>query len=508
MMLSKKINNNIKTRRRYGGIIPVLRGGAGSNPPPQPISADNVRLFNSLNMGWQITPDSTDYEIFNIASNSDDVLINRAYRTFANTVRPFTQNKSPDKKGFTALRNILINKRNNLLDPNTRRDYDALLLLYPKNMLPPRIPPRTPPGTPPGTPRMAATVTFSDTQEPNPLLKRGEPIPPPIITTVVGGRLLAFIQDLNNKMDDGTIPEEEHPVALKIINITEKMLEYPESSNLENYPLFTLFLERADLSHLIVTLGEVLQNNKSRIDISTGPEFNINEIIQDPLQPHVNGKIDPTRFFSLMVLSSRLCAKYNLRSNTECELYQGLNKLFVDGDGPNFNSAGISDEIERFMRKSTFITKSYIKNLVNGERLYEIYRRNYLISDREISKGLIKDRVNKWVKVVPINERIYDIPVSYIFNKYTNAEKTALNKDLDICNAISEQADIIGKKSTPDPLLPPSVFNIEQNDSIDFDKINEFLFKLSPAAVKKKQLKSASKKSLLPSKPGTRKSKV
>jgi hypothetical protein len=88
-----------------------------------------------------------------------------------------------------------------------------------------------------------------------------------------------------------------------------------------------------------------------------------------------------------------------------------------------------------------------------------------------------------------------DVPVSYLFNKYSNKEKDRLNKDFAICQTVSNFSDKIGKPSTMDPLLPPSAFNIEQNDNIDFDKINEYLYKISPPAVKKRADK-AHKKSL------------
>jgi hypothetical protein len=59
------------------------------------------------------------------------------------------------------------------------------------------------------------------------------------------------------------------------------------------------------------------------------------------------------------------------------------------------------------------------------------------------------------------------------------------NKDLTMCKIVSDSYDnfnILGK-----PKFPPSIFNIEQNDNSDFDKISEFLYKISPAAIKKKQ---------------------
>ena len=75
-----------------------------------------------------------------------------------------------------------------------------------------------------------------------------------------------------------------------------------------------------------------------------------------------------------------------------------------------------------------------------------------------------------------------------MFNKYTNSEKARLNKDAEICKIVSDFTDIINKPTTPVSLLPPSVFNIEQNDNVDFSKINEFMNSIAPAAIKKEKL--------------------
>jgi hypothetical protein len=83
-------------------------------------------------------------------------------------------------------------------------------------------------------------------------------------------------------------------------------------------------------------------------------------------------------------------------------------------------------------------------------------------------------------------------PISYLFNKYTNAEKARLNSDAAICQTIANFSDIIGKPTTPKTLLPKSVFNVDDNDNIDFDKLNAFLKKLGPAAAVKRAKKTVS----------------
>lgn len=345
-----------------------------------------------------------------------------------------------------------------------------------------------------GNPNKSINVTFSGTQEPNPILVRGGPIPQPIIQTRVGGIILNFIRSLNDKLEDVRIQKDDEHIAKKLINMSEKMLEYPESSNLENYVLFSFFLELSDVERLLSAINDVLKSKPSRLTMET--PFDFNSLIQYPNTPSVTGKIDPLRFFSLMILSSRLCSKSKVpfSENPECELFKQLNNLFDGGNGENFTSDGISQTIETFIRTSKMVTPDYLKQLLNGERVYKIYKDNYLSTDKEISKNLIIERLNKWVAIVPISEKIMDIPVSYLFNKFTNREKELMNKNTEMCKTISENTDAFGKRAIAKPLLPRSVFNIEQNDNVDFDKINEFLHKLSPAPVQKKIKKQQIKK--------------
>jgi hypothetical protein len=518
MTLTKKINyKNHKTRRYRGGMMNALfkgminKGGPRPSPPPPPpqISADNVRLFNALGLGWNIGPDSTDYEIFNIAPDADDTAISRGCRTITNAIRPFAEPASSERREYLRLRILLREKRDKLLDPALRQEYDDLLRLYPKASIPvpplpvhPSLAPPSPappsPAPPPPVPPPVAQgtiVTFSGTQVSNPILKQPGAVPPSILQTDVGQKLVVFIeqvkQTLRNKGRAAT--EDDIRIGMNAINMTEKILDYPESSNLENYILLTAFFENAAISPLVLALQQTLQNKKGRFDREE--PYDVAQNFQSQTVPNEDGKIGPRRFLSLMVLSSRMCLKYKLRSNPECELFLRLNELFQGGNGPNFNSASISGIIDNFIKTNPVVTSDYVKRLVNGERIYEIYRGNYFQADREISKQLITARLDKWLKIVPTKDFVVDVPVSYLFNKYTNKEKAKLNKDSAICKTVAEFTEKIGNPSTMYPLLPPSAFNIEKNENIDFDKINEYLYKISPPAVKKRADK-AHKKSL------------
>jgi hypothetical protein len=498
MNSTKKINyyKNYKKYKKYntkkeyfGGMMKALRGIIQSQPsqqistniqnlpPPPQISDNNVRAFNSLNMGWQIEKESTYYEVFNVNSTANESEINTAFKNITRAIRPLTKGSSNDKSTYINLRSTLRETLNKLIDPISRSEYDNLLLLYPRipinqNRLSSSIPSVAP----------GINVTFSETQQPNPILIRNGPVSQPIRETLVGRKIINLIDETNKKH-----PKNDS-LQFKLINLSEKMLEYPASSHLENYMLLGIFLDNSDAVRLISSLNEILTSQKSRFSIEYDFDI-INKMVQIPDQQLVNGKIDAFRLFSIMILSSRLCAKYNLRNNPECELFINLNNLFENGNGTNFTSNGISHVIENFIRTNNSVTLNYIKNLINGKTIYNIYTSNYKNSEREITKTLITERLKKWISIANLNDKIIDSPISYIFNMYSNKEKSIQNKKSELCKIIAENsADTFGKKNT-DSLLPQSVFNIEKNEDIDFANINDFFHKLSPAPVQKKLIK-------------------
>jgi hypothetical protein len=357
--------------------------------------------------------------------------------------------------------------------------------LVPGPLVPgPLVPGPLVPGPAPGL-----VVSFSDTQILNPILNTGRPIPPPFVTTDIGGRILAIIELTQNDVASGAVQADD-PIFISTIKLLEQMLDYPESSNLENYIILNEnFLTGAEINRLMPILNNVLQEKKSkelssRVGISGA--FNLNTLVNMPGEVPVNDKISSRNLLSLMILSSRLCPKYSLRSNPEANLFNSLNTLFDNGNGATFNSNNISGEIENFIRTNSAVTVNYILNLINGKTIYAIYTANYMVKGREISQDLITSRLNKWLK--PQNLVRYEIPIVYLFNKYTNSEKARINKDAEICKIVSDFTDIINKPTTQVSLLPPSVFNIEQNDNVDFSKINEFMKSIAPAAIKKEKL--------------------
>jgi hypothetical protein len=189
-----------------------------------------------------------------------------------------------------------------------------------------------------------------------------------------------------------------------------------------------------------------------------------------------------------MILSSRLCPIYKLRVNQEAELFNRLNQLFNGGDGTNFDSEGIFNIFQAFISENPILTNEYIVNLINGKTAYDIYKRNYLKASTDISEKLIKTRLDVWLR----DNNSITTPVSFLFNKNSNTEKARINSDAAICQIIADFSDKIGKPTTPKTLLPKSVFNVDENDSVDFDKLNEFLKKLGPPAAVKRPKKGKS----------------
>jgi site-specific DNA-cytosine methylase len=78
-----------------------------------------------------------------------------------------------------------------------------------------------------------------------------------------------------------------------------------------------------------------------------------------------------------------------------------------------------------------------------------------------VAFNLLKERLDKWLKVGETKDFIIDVPVSYLFNKYTNKEKERLNKEASICEAVANFSEKIGKPNIVYPLLPPSSVTLD-----------------------------------------------
>jgi hypothetical protein len=175
-----------------------------------------------------------------------------------------------------------------------------------------------------------------------------------------------------------------------------------------------------------------------------------------------------------------------LRTNPEKRLYESLLAAFDEGRNDQFTSANIAAIVQPFVT-ANMVNKQYLINLFSGNTMYDIYKNNYLVPESEISKVLIIKRLQTW-----LGRKVIDLPVSYLFNRYTNKEKDRLNKKTDVCSIISNYKSSI-PMNVPASLMPPSVFSVNQDDELDVDKINKLLYQMAPKAVKKKMSKMSKK---------------
>jgi hypothetical protein len=505
---------NAHARKEYDDYLKKLRplgsssGSSSINPASHlELSREEINLFNHLDVGWNINPDSTFhslYEVFNIPllQNSVNLInpsfVNQGIREISRKIQPLISDKKY-KDLFEKINNI----KNYLFNDNARQEYNNYLIsvgaLSPPSPQPsPQpSPPPSPPPSPsenpllPIPPRAAgADTTFLGTQIPNPLVTRPGPPPRPIIGTHVGKIIQGVIKHIRDNIGDGRLRDDD-PHIVSILKFSNDMLDYPESSNLENYIIFSnIFIEREDKNELIDSLNTVLNDKKlkeTKSRLGFTDNFNLLDAVQlpDPGVALNPTKILPERLLSLMVLSSRLCPIYKLRTNPEAELFRMLNGLFNNGSGANFNSYNISEIFSNFITTNPTITLDYVKNLINGKTVYYIYKKNYFEEDTEISEKLIKSRLDKWLRT----DNTLEFPISFLFSKNTNAEKERLNREAGICETIANFTDTFGNPATPMSLFPPSVFNIEQNDD-EFDKLNEIMQKLAPAAISKNKKKN------------------
>uniref|UniRef100_A0A6C0AZW9 Uncharacterized protein n=1 Tax=viral metagenome TaxID=1070528 RepID=A0A6C0AZW9_9ZZZZ len=252
------------------------------------------------------------------------------------------------------------------------------------------------------------------------------------------------------------------------------LMHYPHFSNLENYILLDAFIT----DEQIALLQEQLQ-----LRLRSDPNINkyrhrLRSVVFN--DPSVENNIDSRLFFSLVILSARLSPAYMLRTNSERQLYTELDELFDRGDGEEFTPDNIYESISRFLTTNPAVTLDYFLDLINGNTMYNLYKANYVNQDTELSKELIAKRLKTWLKNVT-----YRIPISYLFNQYTNQEKELLDADTDICTTISQFTTAVSG-NPPISVLPPSLFSMKPEEEVDFDKMSEFLYNIAPGAVKKK----------------------
>jgi hypothetical protein len=311
--------------------------------------------------------------------------------------------------------------------------------------------------------------TDSGTTEKSPVLENSPPIVFSTANAWMTERIYEKINVLEQAKKDGKDKKDKNKNGQEqaVIKLLDKILDYPEFLHMENYALDNLFITDADIDNLF----QEYDNNyiKKIVGNLTGTD-----------------NISKRRTLSLMILSSRLSPTYMLRTNPEKRLYDSLLAAFDEGRSDQFTSANIAAIVQPFVR-ANMANKQYLINLFNGNTMYDIYKNNYLAPESEISKVLIIKRLQTW-----LGRKVIDLPVSYLFNRYTNKEKDRLNKKTDVCSIISNYKSSI-PMNVPTSLMPPSVFSVNQDDELDVDKINKLLYQMAPKAVKKKMSKMSKK---------------
>ena len=300
-------------------------------------------------------------------------------------------------------------------------------------------------------------TSFFETVEKNSVLESSGPMLFASANTIIGQRISQRVETILERLRKSSSKQ----TLQSIIHLLDKMLDYPEFLNMENYVLDELFVKEVDIGNLFVELQRIIG-----VDLTA---------------------YNPRNILSLIILSSRLSQNYMIRTNPERQLYLSLLRLFDNGNGDEFTSQSISQEIRNFIT-SRIITRSYIINLLNGNTIYNIYRANYLVPESEIRKEVIVKRLQTL-----LYGRVLDVPVSYLFNHYTNIEKDRLNKNTDICSLIASYKTTV-PLSVSVSTLPPSVFSVHQEGELDFDKMSQLLYKMAPEVVKKKMSKGTQKK--------------
>ena len=383
-------------------------------------------------------------------------------------------------------------------------------ILPPPPEFPPPLPPQAEPPQPPIPP--GQDLSFMNTIEPNPLLGNVPIVNNNFRDTIVGRIITGKIDDLKREQhtietnlqipagQPGAIPEQEietnkwnYNRNKKILAFYNKLLEYPNSSNLENFIMIKrTFISVINIMLILGNLQAKLRQENPAFDLYNhvyrigSANADLNNFYLPVSEGGGQGLIDPWRLLSLMVLSSRLAPKYRVRTNPEASLFQNMNLLFAGGNNADFSAGNneIRDMFINFITTNSAVNMSYFTNLINGTTMNAIYRANYLMETTEIPADLIKTREDTWLRIQDYWNTELDTPVSYLFNK----GNTKINDDSQICQTIVD-FNVIGKNIAPASILPTSVFDMNDNDvdDIEFTKLSDYLNQLAPEAIKRKR---------------------
>jgi hypothetical protein len=282
------------------------------------------------------------------------------------------------------------------------------------------------------------------------------------------------------------------------LNIVTSMLQYPQNSQLENYFLIANLINYTTSSKIVYLIGGKKLHDSSR---------------------------NWMNFVALFVLFSRYGledgilkkAASMVTTNKWKELYSNLFAEFSNTiDDKTYHgdsSTGTFSISERVLRvfsaflntNKNIITDSFIRKLIDGTYMYEIYKNGYEdaellqdttqenISAREkdvkeskqevknrksqfaLSRQIIQQRTQAWVQTPYQNVRT--TPTSFIFDRYTEEEKKFMIQENAICAEISELTGKLGKVNVPQMQIPQDFFIKETKEN---DKLAKFLEETGP----------------------------
>jgi hypothetical protein len=244
--------------------------------------------------------------------------------------------------------------------------------------------------------------------------------------------------------------------------LLKSMKKYPNNSNIENYMLINKVLSNDDIDKIF----DKLKQQSSEIN-----EY-LKNIIGSSRTGHYKRK---RRILSLMILKSRNLQSSYFSKNIERKLYQSLKDYFfkdfiVGGIVVVNNSEKIKDIFIKFMDDyPQLVTLKYIKELLDGTSMYNIYKGNYIDSDNieiisgnsqqqeqeqtifsikdykvninknNLTKDDIRKKVFEWLNIDDVDDKSSTIKtnfaVTYIFSIFLPGE----------CMEISELKDELGE---------------------------------------------------------------
>jgi len=303
-------------------------------------------------------------------------------------------------------------------------------------------------------------LSFFNTLVKSPELEKSSPIDLSPSTTALG----TMVQNLIEKEEVTKMTKNKNSCMIRLL---DQLLDYPESSHAENYILLYTILSDRQVQQLTPELMDRWTEKINQSDVKKAQALTAN--------------VSDRHLLSLMVLSSRLSSQFMLRKNPEKQLAHEIDEtlnsreIYTDLE----ISTKIFDTFSHFIETNPSLTPSYFFSLLDGSKMHQLYTQAYTSTSR-LRAELIAERTYRWLR-----GNICALPVSYLFNQYTNQEKRELNSDASICDLISES--VPNSSVSAGHLLPPTVFSMKsaKNDDIVFDKMNSFLQKLAPQAVQK-----------------------